>query len=182
MSASEGLLWCVIMQFSRYVPMFRRNFCLYLQGRIKSVCPLNIYSCCPFHKQSKGKSIVGALILTDTTKAHETRKRYPAAVSQEELQNYFRHFPTTSAARLAICDHWLFLTKGCEKLNAFSLRGMQSITMTSCQSDWCSVTPNTPRILWASLPYSQHPTTGTLAKPDESNSYSHLILFFKEPV
>jgi len=147
MSASEGLLWCVTMQFSRYVPMFRRNCRLHLQGRIKSVCPLNTYSCCPFHKQSKGKSIVWRPLTDRHSKAYETRKHYPAAISQEELQNYFRHFPTTSAARLAICDHWLFLTKGCEKLNAFSLRCMQRITMTSCKSDRCSATPNTPRIL-----------------------------------
>jgi len=98
--------------------------------------------------------LFGALLLTDTARAHETRKHYPAAISQEELQNYFRHFPTTSAARLAIRDHWLFLTKECEKkLNAFSLRCMQRSTTTSCQSDSCSATQNTPRILCNSKPH-----------------------------
>jgi hypothetical protein len=107
----------------------------------------------PFTSKVKVSRLFGALLLTDTAKAHETRKHYPAAISQEELQKYFRHFPTTSTARLAIRDHWLFLTKECEKLKAFSLRCMQRSAMTFCSSDRCSATQNTPRILIKSKPH-----------------------------
>ena len=129
----EQLGKCLLLKVSwnvsrcGYVPTFQRNCCLHLQGRIKLVRPLSTSSCCPFYTSTVMLSrLLCALFLTETANARYARKRSPAAVSQEELQNYFRHFPTTSAVRLAILDPRLFFTKECEKLNALSVRCMQS--------------------------------------------------------
>jgi len=142
------------MQFIRYVPMFRRNCCLHLQGRIKSVCPLNTYLCYPFHKQSKGKSIVWRPLTDRHSKGARNTQVLPCSYisrGTSELFQTFSHDFCRAVSHLRSLT--IFLTKECGKPNAFSLRCMQRITMTSCQSDRCSATSNTPRVLCNSNPH-----------------------------